>query len=1014
LNFTSIFVKRPVLASVVSLIILVLGLRSIASLEIREYPETKDTVISITTSYPGASSELIKGFITTPLQQAIAQAEGIDYLFSSSTQGLSSIEAHMRLNYDANAAIAEIQAKVASQSSVLPQEALDPIITSKTGSTTSLIYIAFVSDTMKDIQIADYLLRVVQPRLQSIEGVGQASLLGNSTYAMRIWLKPKRMAALGVSAEDVSAALRRNNYLSSVGKTKGTLVSVEMGATTDVAKEEDFLTLVVGKQNDTLIRLSDIADVELGAEGYESENLYSGKPAVFMTVDQSPDANPLDVAKRVNLAMVDINNNLPEGLVSHMPYDASKFISDSINEVGRTLLEAISIVIVVIFLSLGTMRAAFIPAVTVPLSLIGATFIMLAFGFSLNLLTLLAMILAIGLVVDDAIVMVENIHRHIDMGKPRIQAAIDAAKELSLPIIAMTTTLIAVYFPIGFMGGLVGTLFTEFAFSLAAAVLISGIVALTLAPMLSARILKSSESAGRFEKYAEHFFEKLASGYKKTVSPLLSTPSIPVIFGLVVLLSLYPMYLLSKSELAPIEDKNLLIAMGTAPQTSTLDFLQQQGKKLSDIFEAMPEYDHSFILLGLGNDTTKLLGGLKMGPQSTRERTQMEIQPELQQKVASLTGVRTAVVQQPGLPGAGGGLPVQFVVISDADYSQISDVTGELIGKAMQSGNFIFLQKSIEFDRPKYNLMVDKDRAADLGISMEEIGRNLSVYFSEGYVNRFSMQERSYKVIPQVADISRSDIEKLDNIYLKTSSGKKVPISSIVTVSTQVEPAKRTQFQQLNSITIEGLLRPGVTMGDGLAYLEEEAQKSFPRGFKWDHTGSSRQYKQQGSALVLTFFMSLLIIYLVLAAQFESWRDPLIILVSVPLSLASAMAFIMLGVATMNIYTQVGLITLIGLVAKNGILIVEFANQLQITEKLSIRNAVEEAATVRLRPILMTTASMIVAMVPLLLASGPGAVSRFDIGLVIATGLGIGTIFTLYILPAFYLIFARDHSKGND
>jgi multidrug efflux pump len=1014
LNFTSIFVKRPVLASVVSLIILVLGLRSIASLEIREYPETKDTVISITTSYPGASSELIKGFITTPLQQAIAQAEGIDYLFSSSTQGLSSIEAHMRLNYDANAAIAEIQAKVASQSSVLPQEALDPIITSKTGSTTSLIYIAFVSDTMKDIQIADYLLRVVQPRLQSIEGVGQASLLGNSTYAMRIWLKPKRMAALGVSAEDVSAALRRNNYLSSVGKTKGTLVSVEMGATTDVAKEEDFLTLVVGKQNDTLIRLSDIADVELGAEGYESENLYSGKPAVFMTVDQSPDANPLDVAKRVNLAMVDINNNLPEGLVSHMPYDASKFISDSINEVGRTLLEAISIVIVVIFLSLGTMRAAFIPAVTVPLSLIGATFIMLAFGFSLNLLTLLAMILAIGLVVDDAIVMVENIHRHIDMGKPRIQAAIDAAKELSLPIIAMTTTLIAVYFPIGFMGGLVGTLFTEFAFSLAAAVLISGIVALTLAPMLSARILKSSESAGRFEKYAEHFFEKLASGYKKTVSPLLSTPSIPVIFGLVVLLSLYPMYLLSKSELAPIEDRNLLIAMGTAPQTSTLDFLQQQGKKLSDIFEAMPEYDHSFILLGLGNDTTKLLGGLKMGPQSTRERTQMEIQPELQQKVASLTGVRTAVVQPPGLPGAGGGLPVQFVVISDADYSQISDVTGELIGKAMQSGNFIFLQKSIEFDRPKYNLMVDKDRAADLGISMEEIGRNLSVYFSEGYVNRFSMQERSYKVIPQVADISRSDIEKLDNIYLKTSSGKKVPISSIVTVSTQVEPAKRTQFQQLNSITIEGLLRPGVTMGDGLAYLEEEAQKSFPRGFKWDHTGSSRQYKQQGSALVLTFFMSLLIIYLVLAAQFESWRDPLIILVSVPLSLASAMAFIMLGVATMNIYTQVGLITLIGLVAKNGILIVEFANQLQITEKLSIRNAVEEAATVRLRPILMTTASMIVAMVPLLLASGPGAVSRFDIGLVIATGLGIGTIFTLYILPAFYLIFARDHSKGND
>ena len=1013
MNFTTIFVKRPVLASVVSLLIFVLGLRSINSLEIREYPETKDTVISVSTAYPGASSELIKGFITTPLQQAIAQAEGIDYIFATSTQGSSTIEAHMRLNYDANDAIADIQAKVASQRSVLPQEALDPVITSKTGSTTSLIYLSFFSDTMKDTQITDYLLRVVQPQLQSIEGVGQAKLLGNTVYAMRIWLKPKKMAALGITANDISQVLRQNNYLSSVGKTKGSMISIDLGATTDVAKEEDFLTLVVGKHNNTLIRLSDVADVELGAEGYDSENLYSGKPAVFIAIDQSPGSNPLKVAQRVHTAMEGIKSSLPEAINVFMPYDASKFIDDSINEVGMTLLEAISIVIVVIFLSLGSMRAAFIPAITVPLSLVGASFIMLMFGFSLNLLTLLAMILAIGLVVDDAIVMVENIHRHIDMGKPRIQAAIDGAKELSLPVIAMTTTLIAVYFPIGFMDGLVGTLFTEFAFSLAAAVFISGIVALTLAPMLSARILKSSAEAGRFEKYAELFFEKLAAGYKKTIHPLLSAPSIPITFALIVLLSLYPMYLLSKKELAPIEDRNVLIAIGTAPQTATLDFIKQQAKKLIDIFESIPEYDHSFVLLGLGGDSNTLLGGFKMDHQSTRDRTQMEIQPELQQKVAAITGIRTAVVQRSGLPGAGGGLPVQFVVISDVSYEQISDTAGELIGKAMQSGKFIFLQKSIEFDRPKSNLVINKDRAADLGISMEEIGRNLSGYFSEGYVNRFSMQGRSYKVIPQVSDISRSDIEKLNDIYLRTSSGKQVPLSSIVSVSNEVEPSKRTQFQQLNSLTIEGLLRPGVTMAEGLDFLEQEAQQSFPKGFKWDYTGSSRQYKQQGSALVLTFFMSLLVIYLVLAAQFESWRDPLIILISVPLSLASAMAFIMLGAATMNIYTQVGLITLIGLVAKNGILIVEFANQLQITEKLSIRDAVEKAATVRLRPILMTTVSMMVAMIPLLLASGPGAVSRFDIGLVIASGLGIGTLFTLYVVPAFYLVLAREHSISD-
>ena len=1013
MKFTDIFVTRPVLASVVSLLILVLGLRSLSSLEIREYPETKDTVISVTTAYPGASSELIKGFITTPLQQAIAQADGIDYIFSTSSQGQSSIEAHMRLNYDANAAIAEIQAKVASQRGSLPSEARDPVITSKTSSTTSLIYLAFFSDHMEATQIADYLLRVIQPRLQSIPGVGQAKLLGSSVYAMRIWLKPKRMAALGLTSKDVTEALRSNNYLSSIGSTKGEYVSIDLGTSTDIAKQEEFFKLVVGKRGDTLIRLSDIADTELGAEGYNSENLFNGKPAIFIAVDQAPGSNPLVVAQKVQHALIDIKRNLPTGLNFYLPYDASKFISDSINEVGITLLEALSIVIVVIFLSLGSFRAALIPAITVPLSLIGAAFFMLLLGFSLNLLTLLAMILAIGLVVDDAIVMVENVHRHIEMGKTRVQAALDGAKELSLPIIAMTTTLIAVYFPIGFMDGLIGTLFTEFAFSLAAAVFISGIVALTLAPMLSARVLKPSGAAGPFEQSVERFFERLAGSYKKLLHPLLSTPSIPIAFSLAVLLSLYPMYMLSKKELAPTEDRGFLIAFGSAPQTATLDFLRQQTQQLVRLFESIPEYDHSFILLGFGGDSNKMLGGFKMGHQSERQRTQMQIKPELQAKLATIPGLRMAVVERPGLPGAGGGLPVQFVVIADADYGELSDAADGLITKAMQSGQFIFLQKSLEFDRPKTNLLIDKDRAADLGISMQQIGQNLSGYFGEAYVNYFSMQGRSYKVIPQVSDTNRADINSLDSIYLPTGSGDLVALGSLVTLSDSVEPSKRTQFQQLNSLTIEGILRPGITLGDGLTYLEDEAKNTFPRGFSWDYTGSSRQFKQQGSALVLTFFMSLLVIYLVLAAQFESWRDPLIILISVPLSLASAMAFLMLGTATMNIYTQVGLITLIGLIAKNGILIVEFANQLQITEKLSVAEAVEKSAVVRLRPILMTTVSMIVAMIPLLFASGPGAVSRFDIGLVIATGLGIGTLFTLFIVPAFYLILAKDHTTSQ-
>jgi len=1010
MSFTDLFVRRPVLASVVSLLIVVLGLRSISSLQLRQYPETKTTVVTVTTSYPGASSDLVKGFITVPLQQAIAEAEGIDYLSSRSTQGTSTIEAHMVLNYDPNAAVSEIQAKVASRRAVLPSAAEDPVITSTTGDTTALMYMAFWSRDLSPSQISDYLLRVVQPKLQAIHGVAKAELIGNKTFAMRVWLDPKRMAAQGVTAQDVTAALQANNYLAGVGRTKGDYVGIDLAANTDISSVADFRRLVVRDQNGTLVRLADVADIEMGSEDYDSTNWYKGEPAIFVGISPTPGANPLDVAHAVHALFPELVAQLPSGLQARIPYDASEYIQDSIREVFRTLAEAVLIVLFVIFLTLGSMRAAIVPAVAVPVSMIGGAFVMLLLGFSINLLTLLAMVLAIGLVVDDAIIVVENVHRHIELGQTPFRAAIAGARELGVAIIAMTTTLVAVYAPIGFMGGLVGTLFTEFAFALAGMVLISGVVALTLSPMISSKVLRAS-GQGRFERTVEHFFTALATRYQALLHQSLNYRPVTVVFAFLVLGSIYFMFATAQKELAPTEDQSILFFQATAPQTATIDYDLAYGRQIEEAFRTVPEYHETFYLLGLGEPTTTF-GGFKMEPPSKRKRSQAQVMPEIQGKVSQVAGLQIAVFPRPSLPGAGGGLPIQYIVSTDADYDTLTDVAGELVGKGMASGRFMFLMKDVEFTRPKTTIVIDRDRAADLGIKMEDIGKTLGTMLGGGYTNWFSLGGRSYKVIPQVERAFRGDATMLEGYYIRTGGGDLVPLSTLVHLTDSVEPSQRTQVQQLNSLTIMGVPAPGVSLGDALGTLDAEARQIFPPGFTHDYTGESRQYVQQGSALILTFFLSLLVIYLVLAAQFESWRDPVIILVSVPMSIAGALIFLTMGFATVNIYTEVGLITLIGLIAKNGILIVEFANQLREREGLPKREAVEKAATIRLRPILMTTVAMIVAMVPLLTASGPGAVSRFHIGLVIATGLGIGTVFTLFVVPAVYMILAGEKVRG--
>lgn len=1008
MRFTDIFVHRPVLATVVSLLILLLGVRAAMEMEIRQYPELESTTVTVATAYPGASSQLIQGFVTTPLQQAIAEADGIDYLTATSRQGSSIIQAKMKLNYDANDALSEIQAKVASQRNELPDAARDPVIESETGDSTALMYIAFHSDSLPVSQITDYLTRVVQPQLQALSGVGKADLLGR-TFAMRIWLDPARLASLDITPREVAEVLKANNYQAAVGSIEGDLVRVSLDADTDIADPEQFRNLVVREVDGSLIRLEDIAEVKLGAENNDQISYYAGSPATYLAIELAPGANPLDVAERVRNELPGIESQLPAGLKVDLPYDASEFIADSINEVVRTLVEALIIVLVVIFLCLGSIRAAVVPSVAVPLSLIGGAFLMLLMGFSVNLLTLLAMVLAIGLVVDDAIIMVENVHRHIERGEKRLDAAVNGAREMAVPIIAMTTTLVAVFAPIGFMGGLVGALFTEFAFALAAAVVISGIVALTLSPVLSANVLKPSGQSGRFEQMAESFFERLSDLYRRALTSVVQSLSVIAFFGAAILVAIYFMVTFSQSELAPDEDQGIVFYQGTAPQTANLDYLKKYGAQMQERFETLPGYEESFMLMG-STAPNEIFGGFKLKPHSERDISQFDVQPMLQEEMDRVTGLRVATFPRPPLPASGGGLPFQFVLTTGNDFKQLNQVAQEMLQKAKQSGNFIYLEKSIDYDRPVTGIKVDRERVADLGLSMADIGQTLSTMLGEGFVNRFNMEGRAYDVIPQVSRPFRSDQEKLREYYVRASSGELVSLDQVVDFEQRVEPSSRTQFNQLNSITLQGVPMPGVAMGDAMGYMEGLANDTLPKGFGTDYKGQSRQLAQQGSALMVTFFLSLLVIYLVLAAQFESWRDPFIILVSVPLSVAGAMIFIVLGVTTMNIYSQVGLITLIGVVAKNGILIVEFANLLQKDRGMGVREAAIEASAIRLRPIIMTSLALIVAMVPLLIASGPGAVSRFAIGVTVATGLGFGTFFTLFVLPGFYIMLARDRN----
>lgn len=1010
MKFTDLFIKRPVLSIVVSMLIFLFGINSIYKMQIRQYPKMENTVITIMTGYPGADAELIAGFITTPLESAVASAEGIDYMTSSSQQGLSTITLNIKLNFDPQIAFTDVMSKVQQILNQLPKESQQPVILKKSDSSTALMYISLDSKDMTPQQITDYATRVVQPQLQTVDGVAKADILGGQTYSMRIFMNPIKMAALNVTPADVSAVLASNNFLTAAGSTKSEYVAINVTAKTDLNNVEEFERLIVKSDKGSIIRLRDIAKVELGSQNYDSSVTFNSKKAVFISITPTPTANPLTVINDARKLFPSIVREFPPSLTGTIVYDATAFIRASIHEVMETIIEAAVIVIIVIFLFLGSVRSVLIPVVTIPLSLVGVCTLMLILGYSINLLTLLAFVLAIGLVVDDAIVVVENVHRHLEEGKTPFESAIIGAREIATPVIAMTITLAAVYAPIGFMSGLTGALFKEFAFTLASAVIISGVIALTLSPMMCSKILSEEATSGKFAIFLDEFFNKLKRVYQNALHSLLDTREMMLLLAGVVILMLPYLYSNTAAETAPDEDQGFFFVMATAPQYATLDYIEAYTKPFDAIYKSFPETENYFTV-----NMSQPISGMVLKPWDQRKKSQFALKQPLQNKLSKIAGLNAFAIVPPPLPGGGGGPAVQFVVKTTNDFQSLMDVSNKLTEKARNSGLFIYIDNSLKFNQPQVEFSINRAKASEMGLDMRALGSSLTSALSGNYINYFNLEGRSYQVIPQLARKFRLTIEQLGQIYVKTLNGTMVPLSTVITPTEKTQPNAATHFQQLNSATIQAVMMPGKTLGQGLEFLQKAAQEVLPKGFTYDYGGESRQFMQEGSALIFAFLFAIVVIFLVLAAQYESFRDPLIVLISVPMSICGALIPLNLGVATINIYTQVGLITLIGLISKHGILIVDFANHLQREKNLDKRAAVEESAGIRLRPILMTTAAMVFGVIPLLIASGAGAASRFDIGLVISTGLLIGTCFTLFVVPTLYTYLAEDHRhKPNE
>ncbi|MDM7851817.1 efflux RND transporter permease subunit [Pseudochrobactrum kiredjianiae] len=1001
MSFSDSFIRRPVLSIVVALMIILLGLQGIFNLSVRQYPEVDETVITVTTSYAGASAELIQGFITAPIAKAVATTEDVDYVTSKSSQSVSIVTVQMKLGANPDAALTEVISKVNQVRGDLPSEAEDPVISKGTGQSFATMYLAVQNPNMSNEQITEYIDRVIRPRMSTIEGVADAQILGGQEYSMRVWVDPIRMAARNVTASEVLAAIKASNFLSAPGKTKNEYFATSITLRSTLQTPEAFAEMPIRADGSDIIRMRDVASVELAAKSTDTVVTFNGSSGTFIGVFPTPSANPIDMATAVNKELPSIQESLPQGMNIILVYDATEQISSSIVEVFKTIAEAMLIVVVVILLFLGSFRSVLIPIVTIPISLIGVCFFLFILGFSINLLSLLAMVLAIGLVVDDAIVVLENIHRHIEEGLTPIHASFVGMKEITSSIVAMTITLAAVFAPLGFTGGLTGSLFREFAFTLAGAVIISGVAALTISPMMCSRMLKHGE-ASRFAKFVDRLFSRFENGYERWVSGSLNYRPITLLVVVSLVGVMGFLFVNTSSELAPEEDSGALFSMFQGPEYATTDYTKLYADQIDELTKDLPELKARFNIVGFGNATNEGIALWALKDWGQRDRSQKQIQEELTKRIKDVTGVQAFIFAPPSLPGTGGGLPISVAIQSTGSSDQVFEISEEIKSQAQTSGQFIIVQNSLSFNAPQTTIEVDRERASAMGVTVSEIGATLGLMTGGGKVAQFDRDNNSYDIIMQVPDEYRRNPSKLGEFYVRSASGEMVPLSAVVKITNNASPTAIEQFNQLNSSTITALPMPGVTTGDGLKTIIDIANAKLPEGFFLDYSGQSRLEIEQGNTILIAFSLAVIVIYLVLAAQFESFRDPFIIMMTVPLSIFGAIVPLNLGLGTLNIYTQVGLITLVGLITKHGILMVEFANQQRHEHGLSRHDAIIASAKTRLRPILMTTAAMALGVVPLMMATGAGAAARYSMGLVIFTGLMVGTVFTLFVVPMFY------------